>query len=121
MTSLGRALWAIAAAGFAAGLVAIALVLTSDHASDDRWANLAIGPVIGWAFISAGLIAWWRRPENRFGALMTSVGFTWFVGALTVSDAPGVFIVGAMLSPLPFALLIHLLLGFPTGRVEGRV
>jgi signal transduction histidine kinase len=120
MTSLRRALLAIGGAGFAAGLVALAFVLSSEHARDDRTVNLLLGPLVGWAFIGAGLVAWWRRPENNFGSLMTLVGFAWFAGALTVADAPGIFIAGVLLSPLPFAVLIHLLLGFPTGRVEGR-
>ena len=120
MRSLRRALIGIAFVGGAAGLVAIALVLTSDHARDDRSLNLALGPVVGWAFIGAGLIAWWRRPDNRFGSLMTLIGFAWFAGSLTVSDAPGLFIVGVITSPLPFAMLLHLLLAFPSGRVEGR-
>ena len=120
MTSLRRALLGIAGVGFAAGLIAIALVLSSDHARDDRALNLALGPLVGWAFIGAGLVAWWRRPDNRFGSLMTLIGFAWFAGSLTVSDAPGLFIAGAIASPLPFAMLLHLLLAFPTGRVDGR-
>jgi signal transduction histidine kinase len=120
MTSLRRALLAIAAAGFASGLVAIAFVLSSDWQRGDRALNLALGPLVGWAFIGAGLIAWWRRPQNRFGALMTAVGFAWFGGALAASDAPGVFIVGVTLGPLPFALLVHMLLAFPSGRAQGK-
>jgi signal transduction histidine kinase len=120
MTSLRRALVAIAAAGLAAGLVAVALVLTSKHNHDERTLNLVIGPLVGWSFIGAGLVAWWRRPENRFGSLMTLVGFAWFLGALALSDTPEIFIVGAMLGPLPFAVLIHMLLAFPTGRVHGK-
>jgi signal transduction histidine kinase len=120
MKSLGRALIALGAAGFAAGLVAGVLVLTSDWQSDQRAINLALGPLVGWSFIGAGLTAWWRRPDNRFGALMTAVGFGWFAGALAASDAPGLFIVGVILGPLPFALLVHTLLAFPSGRVEGK-
>ena len=48
--------------------------LTSDHAADDQTLNLLLGPLVGWAFIGAGLVAWWRRPDNRFGSLMTAVG-----------------------------------------------
>ena len=121
MTSLRRALIAIAIAGLAAGLVAGAVVLESDHAREDRTAALILGPLIGWGFIAAGLVAWWRRPENRFGSLMTLLGFAWFAGALAMSDTPAVFIAGVVLGPLPFAVLLHLLLGFPTGRVKGKV
>jgi signal transduction histidine kinase len=120
MTSLRRSLLGIAAAGFAAGLVALAFVLSSDWQRGDRAMNLALGPLVGWSFIGAGLIAWWRRPDNRFGALMTAVGFAWFAGSLAASDAPGLFIIGVTLSPLPFALLIHTLLAFPSGRAQGK-
>jgi signal transduction histidine kinase len=120
MTSLRRALLGIAAAGFAAGLVSIALAITSEHAAGDQTINLLLGPLVGWAFIGAGVVAWWRRPDNRFGSLMTAVGFTWFAGSFALSDAPGVFIVGAAISPLPFALLLHMLLAFPSGHIEGK-
>jgi signal transduction histidine kinase len=120
MTSLRRALFGIAGAGFAAGVIAIVLILSSDHMRDDRALNMALGPLVGWAFIGAGLVAWWRRPSNRFGSLMTLIGFAWFAGSLVVADAPGLFIVGAIASPLPFAMLLHMLLAFPSGRVEGR-
>ena len=120
MTSFRRALLAIAAAGFLLGCVAGVFVMTSDWAREDRLVNMTFGPLIGWSFITAGLIAWWRRPENRFGSLMTAVGFTWFLGAVSTSDAPGLFIVGAMFGALPFGVLIHMLLAFPAGRVEGR-
>ena len=77
-------------------------------------------PLIGWSFIGTGLFAWWRRPENRFGALMTAVGFVWFLSALTASDVPGVFAIGGIFSALPYALLLHMLVAFPTGRLETR-
>jgi signal transduction histidine kinase len=120
MTSLKRALIGIGLAGVVACVGAVALILTSDWQRDERALNLALGGLVGWAFIGAGLIAWWRRPENRFGALMTLLGFVWFAGALATSDAPGLFMIGVIVSPLSFALLVHALLAFPSGRVEGK-
>ena len=58
-------------------------------------------PLIGWSFIGTGLFAWWRRPENRFGALMTAVGFVWFLAALIASDIPGVFAIGGIFGASP--------------------
>jgi hypothetical protein len=118
--SLRRALWAIAAAGLGAGLGAFALVISS-HYDHDKTAHLVFGPLIGWSFIGTGLYAWWRRPDNHFGFMMTAVGFTWMAGALSDSSDPGVFAVGLLFGPLPIAILIHLLLAFPAGRLEGRV
>ena len=121
MSSLARALIALAVAGFAVGLVAIAIVLTSDLERELVGANLTVGPLIGWTFMGAGLLAWWRRPDNRVGSLMTMIGFAWFGAAMTVSETPAIFVAGLLVEPLQFILLIHLLLAFPGGRLEGAL
>ena len=51
---------------------------------------------------------------------MAAVGFTWCVSGLAVDRHSYVFIVGYLLTSLPFALLFHMLCAFPTGRLEGR-
>ena len=119
MRSLRLALIGIGLAGLAAGAVSFAIAVTSDH-KDVQTGAVVFRPLIGWSFIGTGLFAWWRRPQNRFGALMTAVGFVWFLSALTTSDIPGVFVVGGIFSALPYALLLHMLLAFPTGRLETR-
>jgi hypothetical protein len=78
------------------------------------------GPLIGWAFIGTGIFAWLRRPENRFGALMTAVGFSACLGALRVSTDPWVFIDGLLFIALPYAVLFHVLPAFPSGALESR-
>src|SRR4051812_48231830 len=52
---------------------------------------------------------------------MTAVGFSWMAGALSDSSVEGVALVGWLCGALPFGFLIHLLLAFPAGRLEGRV
>ena len=120
MTSLRRALWLLAFLGVVAGAVPMALALESDHL-DNRAMSVVFGPLIGWAFIGTGLFAWWRRPGNRFGALMTAVGFTWCIGGLWVANVPGLFIAGLLLGALPYGFLVHMLLAFPRGVLEGRL
>jgi len=119
MTSLRRALLALGMVGFVAGAVPLILALQSDHA-ESRGVIAVFGPLIGWTFIGTGLFAWWRRPDNRFGPLMTAVGFSWCIGGLSVANPPGVFVVGFALGALPYAFLVHMLLAFPGGRLEGR-
>jgi signal transduction histidine kinase len=75
------------------------------------------GPVIGAAFIGTGLLAWWRRPESRFGALMVAVGFSYCFSGLIVTTDPWPFIVGLSLIAVPYAILFHVLLAFPSGRL----
>src|SRR4051812_3463675 len=52
---------------------------------------------------------------------MTAVGFTYFLGSLSDSSTPAVFAVGLLAGALPFGILIHLLLAFPEGRLQGGV
>jgi signal transduction histidine kinase len=75
------------------------------------------GPIIGGAFIGTGLFAWSRRPENRFGALMVALGFAYCLSGLIVSTDAWPFIGGLVLIALPYALLFHILLAFPSGRL----
>jgi signal transduction histidine kinase len=117
MSGLRRALIGLAVAGLALGLAALALVTTSDHASDSAaWIVLAL--TLGWGFAGAGIFAWWRRPENRIGALMTLVGFMWFLGALGSADAAWAYTLGLLVGALWIGALVHMLVAFPTGRVE---
>jgi signal transduction histidine kinase len=120
VTGLRRALWALGAAAVACGLGALALVVSSDF-DRDKTTTLVFGPLIGWSFIGVGLYAWWRRPGNNFGFLMTAVGFTYFAGSLGESSTPGVFAAGLLAGALAYGILIHLLLAFPEGRLEGRM
>ena len=117
MSGLRRALIGLAVAGFVLGLGALALVTSSDHESAPA------GPVVlaltmGWAFAAAGIYAWWRRPENRTGPLMTLVGFSWFLGSLTSADTAWVFTLGAVLQSVWVGALVHMLIAYPSGRVE---
>ena len=120
MTGFRRALWALGLAGFVAGLVPLVLALGNDDVAD-RALIAVFGPLVGWAFIGTGLFAWYRRPENRFGSLMTAVGFTWCLSGFLASDASGLVAIGLIFAALPYGLLFHMLLAFPTGRLEGRV
>ena len=121
MTGLRRALLLVAVEGLVVGLVAFALVASSDHL-DARVAQGLIIVFIGWSWIGAGLYAWWRRPDNRFGVLMTAVGFAWFLQALTAADSSWLFTIGVLVSSLYAGVSVHMVLAFPSGRLEnGRL
>jgi signal transduction histidine kinase len=119
LNSLNRALAAIAFAAVIAGGAAAALIVSSDH-TPMPGASILIGLLISWSFVGTGLYAWWRRPANRFGALMTAVGFTYMLGALTASDDSVVFTIGVLLASLYFVVFAHMLLAYPDGRLERR-
>jgi signal transduction histidine kinase len=117
LNSLSRALAAIALAAVIAGAAAASLIASSDHTPSPAAAIVA-GLVISWSFIGAGLYAWWRRPANRFGALMSAVGFTFMLGALTASDHSVVFTIGVLVSSLYVVVFVHMVLAYPDGRLE---
>jgi hypothetical protein len=117
--SLRRALLALGVVGFVARAVPLALALGAEQAHQ-RELLAVFGPLTGWAFIGTGIFAWLRRPDNGFGALMTAVGFSACLAALRVSTEPWVFIAGLLFIALPYALLFHLLLAFPTGALQTR-
>ena len=119
MTGLNRALLAIALAAIVAGGAAAALIVSSDH-TPMPGAGIVIGLLISWSFVGTGLYAWWRRPASRFGALMTAVGFTYMLAALTASDDSVVFTIGVLLASLYFVVFAHMLLAYPDGRLERR-
>jgi signal transduction histidine kinase len=120
MTSgLRRALLAIGVAGLACTVAIAVVVLESNHESN-KTVTVVFGAVIGLGFIGTGLFAWWRRPENRVGALMTAVGFVWYLGALSESNNATLFTIGIALNAVTWAVVVHMLLAFPSGRIEGR-
>ncbi len=118
MRSLRPALPVLAVAGAVFGLVDLGLIVASDDVDlGDASAIWAL--VIGWSFIGTGLFAWWRRPENRTGALMTAVGFASLIRPLSASPVPAIFIAGAAGGQLVVGVLVHMLLAYPSGRIEG--
>jgi signal transduction histidine kinase len=119
LTSLRRALISLAVLGFAIGLATAGVTLSSHHQSE-RGFLAVLTTLIAWSFIGTGLFAWWRRPANRSGALMTGIGFAWFFVPLNFSNSAWPFIVGAIGNPLSLAMLGHLVLAFPRGRLETR-
>jgi signal transduction histidine kinase len=76
---------------------------------------------VGWAFAAAGLVAWWRRPANNTGRLMAAEGLTWFLGNLQGTGVPLLFAAGAWGEAVNLAVLAHLVLAFPEGRLTTRL
>src|SRR5918992_271535 len=112
-------LWAVALAGCAAAAVAVQLALTSDHVAEPGL-QAALLDWITLPYVLAGLVAWWRRPDSRFGPLMVAAGFVMFLSSFQWANAPFPYTLGLAFDLLPVALFIHLFLAFPDGRVERR-
>jgi signal transduction histidine kinase len=114
-----RLLVALGVGGLLFGLFCLGLDLRSNH-EHDRGLVAAVDLLVGWSFIATGLFAWWRRPLNRTGVLMTALGFAWFAQTLSAANTEVLFTIGIALDSLFPAIAAHLLLAFPSGRLEGR-
>jgi signal transduction histidine kinase len=110
---------AVAIAGLAAAACTLLLALTSDHLREPG----VHGSLMVWGslpYIVAGVIAWWRRPESRFGLLMVAAGFAVFLSSLSSANRALPFTIGIAFDLLPAVLFLHVFLAFPTGRLEQR-
>src|SRR5687768_8520145 len=108
---------AIALAGCAAAACTVALALTSDHVREPGiHAALQVWGLLG--FVLAGVVAWWRRPESRFGPLMILAGGAWFLSVLASSNHAVPFTVGMAFDLVPAVVFLHVFLAFPTGLLK---
>jgi PAS domain S-box-containing protein len=119
MSRASRLWLAICPPALAVGGVSLALVLTSNHEKRPLLSSV-LGLLVGWSFIASGVVAWSRRPENRTGRLMVAVGFTWFAGAFSDSSSSWVFTLSAAVGAIFLAVFVHLLVAYPSGRLETR-
>jgi signal transduction histidine kinase len=117
MTSMRRARIGIAVLAFVIGVGVLQVVINGEH-NNHRGAYAALALAIGWGFTGTGLYVWRRRPSNNIGPLMIAVGFSGFLKALAFSNGSVVFTIGSLGEVLIYAFLVHLLLSFPSGRLE---
>jgi signal transduction histidine kinase len=115
-----RTLLALAALSAAIGLGLVPLLATADFLPD-RGLWIVLDLVIGGGFTAVGLFAWYRRPDNRVGALMVATGFAWYLVVAGNTEPPLLWTLGQSFSNLFVATAIHLLLAFPSGRLETKL
>jgi signal transduction histidine kinase len=111
--------WTLAIAGCLAAAATFALAYGSDHVDEPGLrAGLVVWIVV--PYVGAGLIAWWRRPESRFGPLMVAAGFGMFLSSLQWANSALPYTIGLTFDLLVAVLFLHVFLAFPSGRLEGR-
>jgi signal transduction histidine kinase len=110
-------LWTIAVVGCGAAGCSVALALTSDHVNEPGL-QVALMDWVTLPYILGGLVAWWRRPDSRFGPLMVIAGFATFLATFQWTNADVPHTVGVVMDLVPAAVYLHVFLAFPTGRLE---
>ncbi len=107
------------------GLAVVTLVtavvgVLSDHPWEPQPLTFPV-PAVGAVFVAAGLVALRRPGSRRFGVLLIITGAAFLANVLSQLDDPDLFTVGLVIGNLAPALLAHVLLVYPTGRVPGAL
>jgi signal transduction histidine kinase len=107
-------------AALVAGGIGVALVLTSDH-EDNPLLAAALGLFASLSFVLAGLIGWTRKPDNPTGMLMVALGFAISISSLSEANQSIPFTIGWVWGGFFIAIFLHLMLAYPSGRLESRI
>ncbi|HXJ66125.1 MAG TPA: ATP-binding protein [Actinomycetota bacterium] len=107
--------WALAACAGSLVFMAVGIFRFVDY-RDVRMIHFLVVA----SFEGVGLYAWRRRPESPMGALMAAVGFAYFVPHVAILDSPVTSAISQLTQSLYQAVLAHLALSFPGGRLESR-
>jgi DNA-binding CsgD family transcriptional regulator len=81
---------------------------------------VAVGAAVGFTFVAAGAVARLRRPENGTGTLLMLAGAAWFVSGLSNADATLPDLLNDVAFNVFLAVLAHLLVVYPYGRIRSR-
>ncbi|WP_433800160.1 sensor histidine kinase [Actinomycetospora sp. CA-084318] len=109
------ALWQLGTFGLAGGIVVALLIVPAPLA--DAASGLSY-VVTAWIYLGAGLVAWSRRPGSRIGPLLSAGGGVWLLCALAATRVPVLVGLGIVIATVPVAILLHVLLSFPSGRLR---
>jgi signal transduction histidine kinase len=111
---------ALAASGVVLGVLAYRVQM--DNLLEQTTTLRAFASVAAaWSFLVAGLVAWRRRPGNRLGPLMVATCFALLCRQFRYSGDPLAFTVFFALGEVAWALVAHVALAYPGGRVTDRL
>lgn len=117
---LGR-LWAgLPALMLFAGLIATAgavLVIFVSRIAPHPVPQALLTALVSLSFVGTGVVALRLPPYARFGLLLCAVGFASLISVLHEANGAVAYTIGVLASNLVFAVLVHALVTFPSGRL----
>jgi signal transduction histidine kinase len=74
----------------------------------------------GWGLVAAGVVAWRRWPQSRFGALLAAAGLAWMLAELPNPEVGSalLFTVGLVTFAVAPPLVAHAALAYPGGHID---
>jgi signal transduction histidine kinase len=109
-------LWLLSLGGLAVGTATFLFAFNSDHVLDPGL-QASLYCLIEVPYILGGVIAWWRRPDSRFGPLMIAAGYTAFLANLAWANSPAPQTLGAAFDLVPLVIYLQVFLSYPSGRL----
>src|SRR6478672_2419989 len=119
-TSLRDALLAIGFLLLMLVLVELAVPTTGSINATSAGAAPIVDGIAVASFTVTGLIAWYRRPHNHIGRLLVAMAVALWAAGTSDDAVETLRTLGHTVDSLPLAVLLHLLLAYPSGRVAGR-
>jgi signal transduction histidine kinase len=117
----------LAGLAIAYGAASVAVALDYDPVAPTTYAATTSGTAAadiaaGLGMILAGLLVWWERPGSSTGPVAAMLGVVWFAPDWVGWEAGPALARSVAMVAVPFllALLVHLALAVPAGRVDGR-
>jgi signal transduction histidine kinase len=107
----------LGAVGLALAVLAYRIQVNEGLSPHGQAAAIVVVPL---AFLVAGLAAWARRPANRLGPLMVAAAFALLLRQLRHSHDALLFTTFFLIGDLAYALVGHVILAYPSGRVTDR-
>jgi len=95
----------------------VVAMATSRHTDYDP-ATVTMAIATGVIYVVAGSIAATRRPQSRVGALLCIAGGLILVALLSQSNFAIAYTIGLVAFWVPSAVIAHIILTFPTGRIR---
>ncbi len=111
------AMWTVALCGAALGGWT---TLIAAGVPDADMFRVTVHAVAGALFLVSGIVAHHRRATNKVGPLMMGVGIGFFSEDLQLSPVAWAHTAGQLTLAASGPFLAHLVLAFPTGRLESR-
>ncbi len=101
-----------------AGTVAASYVFSVSRISPHPAVQSLLTAIVCLTFVGTGVLALRLPPYARFGLLLCAVGFASLISVLHDANSAAVYTAGVLASNLVFAVLVHALLAFPSGRLR---
>jgi signal transduction histidine kinase len=87
-----------------------------DPAGSAFWRAMLVG-----SYCALGVYTWWRRPDSRFGPVVTAVALIYSLTSLAGSAVPLVHTLGTVFWVITIVSLAYLYLCYPSGRLESAL